>query len=759
MSVIPRRTSNRLRPSLALCFALALGLQAGGVALVSGESPPAPAPDSRIGATPGSRSAVVESHGESYAAHIAAAAASLELDRTAEALDWLSRAPAAPRGWEWEYLTATASEQLTVLSTANGETPAGAVTRLAIAPGGAILAAGTAEGEVLLWNLPEGSLERRFPAHDGEVRGLAFSPTGDVLASSGSDKVLRLHALAAEHEDQSWSLEVANLQGLAWSPSGRSLAAGAWERDPESRRPRGVLLVGDPRSFETAERRGLPFFVSALATSPDGRWIAAGNPLGAIAIWPAAAESGGMNDIREPVQVLQISRSLSFPFVEDLAFSPDSATLIAGIQDGSIRRWALGGDDAARWEALEPLLPRGRNTARPVEAIAPSHDGTVLASGSSDGLVRLWRLGGGEGADRAGGETATEPGTSRETSAAALLGEPEIATLRGHLGPVTALVAEPGGGGFWSGSADGTVRRWPAWPEPFLLDHQGEAIWGFDLSPDERRAATLSSAGTLRLWDLATRREIWRRDAHQGEASALLFTHGGRRLVSSGNDGALRVWDAASGDELGALEQIGDGRAVGISLSPDGRWLAAGSSRGTAKIWDLSGEALPEAPARTLGGHEGEIWRLLWATDGSFLISAATDGVIQVFSTTSWETRLRFEAHAGAVHGATLSPDETLLATSSADRSVRIWKLEDGSLLRTITGHEERVYDVAWSPDGRRLATASNDFTVRLWDATTGHPLLRIPFTAQIYRVVWSRDGRALFAVPMNGRVERLGGS
>lgn len=650
----------------------------------------------------------------SYAAQIAAAAFALELDLTGEARYWLERTPERLRGWEWGYLDRESHHQIALLDEAGA-----AVLALALAPGGARLAAGTERGEVLIWTLADRRLERRFVAHGFGVRGLAFSPDGRRLATAGGDreddlkeggKALRTWDVASGQRLAESVHDVRNLVRVAWRPDGSSVAVSGWDRDPETRFPRGFFLLGDPMDFDAATRHPFSFFVAALAFSPDGRWLAAGDPRGQIAVHDL--DGGG-----EP-RVLEIEDSPAFPYVEDLAFSPDGTVLAAAVQDGSLRRWETAG-----WTTTQTFRPPSRGRATSFNAVAVAAGGR-LATGGSDELVRLWEAG------------TAEP----------------LATLRGHLGAVRALAAAEDG--VWSGADDGTVRLWPWDPEEAVLEHDGESIWGFDVSRDGRLAGVSTSAGKVRVWDLASRQALWTRQGHEGETCGVVFTADAGRLVSSANDGKLQVWDVATGEPLAVLEDIDDGRAVALSVSPDGRLLAAGSSSGTAKLWDVAtGEQVG-----SVGGHDGEIWRLVWLPDGRRLVSAGRDGAVQVVAVPSGEVLHRFQAHDTWVHGASLSPDATRLATASADKTIRVWDLASGTRLLELTGHDERVYDVQWSPDGRRLASASNDFTARLWDAETGDPLLQVAFPIQVYRTAWSPDGRTLFAVPMDGRVRVMAG-
>ena len=128
------------------------------------------------------------------------------------------------------------------------------------------------------------------------------------------------------------------------------------------------------------------------------------------------------------------------------------------------------------------------------------------------------------------------------------------------------------------------------------------------------------------------------------------------------------------GQELRTLKGLA-GPASSPCFSPDGIWLAAGSSDGTIGVWRVA------------------------------------DGVLQHLYQTGQE-----------VTGLAFSPDGSLLAAGEENGSIELWDSSSGALLTTLVGHTTWVAGVAFSPDGLRLLSTSADGTLRLWGISPGQP-------------------------------------
>jgi hypothetical protein len=158
-----------------------------------------------------------------------------------------------------------------------------------------------------------------------------------------------------------------------------------------------------------------------------------------------------------------------------------------------------------------------------------------------------------------------------------------------------------------------------------LKGHKGE-IHSVAFSPDGKRLASGDDAGTLKVWDAASGQELLSSQGHKGQVLSVAFSPDGKRLASAGG-GALRLWDAASGQEVLTLEGL-HFPVYSVAFSPDGKRLASLAS-GTVKMWNAaSGQEL-----LTLTGETDLVYSVAFSPDGRRLATTDDGAVVKVLET------------------------------------------------------------------------------------------------------------------------------
>jgi WD40 repeat protein len=234
----------------------------------------------------------------------------------------------------------------------------------------------------------------------------------------------------------------------------------------------------------------------------------------------------------------------------------------------------------------------------------------------------------------------------------------------------------------------------------------------------------------------------------------------GQRLASAGEDHAVKVWDAARGQEARTLRGH-TGAVTSVCWSPDGQRLASAGEDGTVMVWDAeNGQKV-----HTLKGHTKSVTSVCWSPDGTRLASAArrpatearmpgdtkvkVSEKVKVWDAQTGQEILTLQEDTYWVKSVCWSPDGQRLATDSGYR-VRVWDgvsshVNLSAPLGSPWGHTSAVQSVCWSPDGQRLASASLDQTVKVWDAATRREVLSFQgHTGGVFSVCWSPDGKRL---------------
>lgn len=181
-----------------------------------------------------------------------------------------------------------------------------------------------------------------------------------------------------------------------------------------------------------------------------------------------------------------------------------------------------------------------------------------------------------------------------------------------------------------------------------------------------------------------------------------------------------------------------------ISWAPDGTSLATASKDGTVRLWEVPSGRL----VRILEGHLGEVNCVSFSNDGKQLASASDDHKVRLWDSDGKSPPKVFAGHTSSVVGVTFSPVDDVLVSVDRDGKVVVWDIDTGEPLASFPAHSGRIQAVEFSPDGRRLATAGDDSVVRIWDARRLAELQTLRtlrgHEASIHCLAWSHDGQKL---------------
>jgi WD40 repeat protein len=555
--------------------------------------------------------------------------------------------------------------------------------------------------------------------HTAEVRHVAFVGDGTRVLSHSDDGTLRLWD--ATTGAQITSVSVRGPARAAWTRDiNRVALAGIGEatlRDPGDLHvlarwklggaaPRSIALCDGGTRAIVGDDAGT---VSILDVGREPRTLAVHKgPVAAAACAGDAWATGG-NDGRVILghddQARELVRRRSPVYVVTI----DAGKLAAGYEAGMIDVWTT-----ARGEQVTTYAAQ----LQPVEALAFAPGGSVLASATGDGMVRLWH------------------------------GPGEVPrALAGHRGFVFSVAFDRAGRQLLSTGGDGTARVWDATtgaPIATFDAHQAEA-WSAAFDAAGARIVTSSFDHTARLWSIP---RTARRLATAGPGvgfETVEIASTGARIVAGGTDGQARVY--ARDGVLVAELATGPESVEALAISPDGAHVVTGLGSGVTRLWDVARRAVTAELETARGGAFVARYR----PDGRALIVAGGDGVIRVFDPRTGALVQRLTGHVGPLWGASYSRDGSLLATCSDDGTLRLWDGATGAPLRAMGPFGTRLTAVAFDPGARRVAVVSKDGKLRVFDVSTG--LLvgeRVAHEHMAVAVTFSGDGAFLVSASLD---------
>jgi len=335
-----------------------------------------------------------------------------------------------------------------------------------------------------------------------------------------------------------------------------------------------------------------------------------------------------------------------------------------------------------------------------------------------------------------------------------------LRSFRGHDADVNLVAFSADGSMLATTGDDGTVRVWNPRSGDELRRFGGSGpeaeVWGPSFSPDGRLlAATWPAEGVVRVWDLATGREVHELGPWQVNF-VTSFSPDGRRLAISTWDSGAVVVDTRSGDKLFALEAQG---SVGdVDWSPDGRWLATSSEEGAVRLWGgRTGDS-----RFTLVGHRGEVVAADWSPDSTRLVTGSSDGSAKVWEITEDGTR---ELHsipaqdAGGGIWVAFSPDgERVMTGDQQITAVKIWDVgpTGDAEWANIPAARQDLGGVTFTADGHQVIASNGDGSMTLWDTETGEASQafggRGRSPREIIAIAASPDNRFIAAAGLDGQ-------
>lgn len=283
-----------------------------------------------------------------------------------------------------------------------------------------------------------------------------------------------------------------------------------------------------------------------------------------------------------------------------------------------------------------------------VNGVHFSPDGNLLATGSWDGSVRLWRPNDGY----------------------------LVQTMPSGMGEVNGVAFSPDGRMLVTASRNRAVQFWRVGDGALLRNicegdeaHEG-AVFSVSFSPTGDMVASGSWDRTVRIWRATDGSLVHTLRDHRGAVNSVAYSPNGKLIASGSHDRLVRLWRAADGVLAGTFQGHTDA-VFCVSFSPDGRLLASAGSDQMIRLWRVVDGTL----VRTLEGHTGAIFSVAFSTDGQTLVSGDYNRAVRFWQVSDGMLLHNIQAHGEGITSMAFSPDGRTLASGSFDASVRLWQV------------------------------------------------------------------------------------
>lgn len=408
--------------------------------------------------------------------------------------------------------------------------------------------------------------------------------------------------------------------------------------------------------------------------------------------------------------------------INKMALSPDNTVLAVA---SAIGIWLY---DVQSGEEIALLLPHKSN----ISAIAFSPNSNILASGSTDKIVRLWDIGTGE----------------------------LIHTFIGHAGGIFDIVF----------SSDGTMLASASIHEINLWDINTRTHkQSFDRFTSSSRSRISFNSGkllvaemdyadannknielTYLLSNITSKQEKKILEGAEHHVRRVSFSPDGEILAGLGRRNTFYLWDVDTGNQRKVLIRDTD-HVSRVFLSTDGKSVVTVDKNSAIHILDIAtGEK-----KRTVNGNFNSPRMVEIIHNGESIVSKDINGTISLWNSDNAIHQKTITGHPIWPLDVLFSPDGTIVATDEGwgSKNIHLWDMTTGKYMRTLLGHKKNVHSMSFHPDGQILASSSEDKTINLWDVPSGKLKKRIRTGKHpVKTVMFSPDGKTLAGVDvMNG--------
>ncbi len=608
-----------------------------------------------------------------------------------------------------------------------------AVLAVAISPDSNYVATGSRDKSAKLWERSTGREVRSFLGHQASVNSLDFSHDGKYLITGNGDQTAKIWEVATGKEILSVHPDKERVTDVVFDPNGKFFVtvgfgrkAIVWEF------PSKKKIHEFPADGYAGSSGGIK-----LAVSANGEWLAIGEDNKVATVYKTSSW--------EKVYEFNVPEGSCGGCFTDVAFSPDSRSLIKASHNGPVRKYNLasGRLEVTYKKNIDDLSTINISRDGKQLVVCTKKEFTIYNVEKGDSLTTI------NPAIEAEINEATFSADNKKILLACddnrvviwdIVNNKKTSELTGFLNQRDkgGLTYNPNS--YW----DSYIAKYVRFKNDLLL------------SRDNKTLLKGKFGSKVKRWDIATGQTEMEYNGHSKAVLCYQYSEDGKKLITGGGDGVIVLWDAVKGDTIRTIkayrEPILDVRFSNdesdiVSSSWDGTMMIHDAHTGeTKKYFNLkNGSAykvlfsrndlylitanLPtglqmieidtQKPIRDFVGHTETISALQLTHDGKELLSASWDGSIRLWDIGTGLMEKKFLGHEGAVYSAVLNPSEKFIFSGGADRVIRQWDVATGKVINTFVGHQGEITSLQLTSDEKMLISHSVDGSTKFWDLNT----------------------------------------
>lgn len=419
------------------------------------------------------------------------------------------------------------------------------ITTICLSHGGELLVSADGDGQMMSYNAADLKPVEGFAIRHGRLDALAFSGDDRTLAIGTHDRRFELWDVSSRRLVEAVRGHTGAIWSTTFSPDGSSIATAAGD---------GLVRVWDLNSMSSARLTSNAVPYTAIDCDPSDHLLVAGTRAGGLEVWDWKSRK----KLRDLSATLPPQTASEVAKLDSATFSPDGEQLATSYGDGTVRLW-----NTNNLQITKELVGQTGGASR----LSYSPDGRSIAVGTyaKGDNARCWQIDSGQSAPLS------------EAWCADWVKYPKHATR--------LAAASSQNGLLWLLNADDCSPRSSLQFEPARTNC-------FAISDDGRVLATggTSEDRGVYLWEVASGRNLASFVGHDARVSCVAFCPDQRTLASTSEDGTVRLWDLQARQELFVLELSGAADAV-CTFSPDGQALvvatATSTSHGELYVWSV----------------------------------------------------------------------------------------------------------------------------------------------------------------------------